>query len=346
MVILVQFPRPRSCGQVYIIKTTSLSNAKVRKSDEKAITAQVKLPLLSRMNCHERFSQFRETSTTIAAYTVLGVSSIVLAIFTVFGNLLILHALRKCHTLHAPTKVLFCSLTFSDLGVGMVVYPLFATYCFAAVFDDIQVFCAIRGPYTIAAYCLASVSFFTMTVLSLDRFYAFTTRLRYHQLVTFERVVFLLAACWIFGFIWPFSWLLNERIAMILAALLIFCCVVTTSISYIRITIGIRRHQRQIQEQQTIPALQHHGGSHFNISQYKQTLSTMMLIFCFLIACYLPFFAVVPFTTLEPNSYSMLALNITSVIVKLNSLLNPLLCSWRMREIRREVVITLRGVSC
>jgi len=349
VVILVQFPCPRSCWQVYIIKTNSVSKAKVRNglfTDENAITVQVRSTRLTRMNCHERFSQFRETSTTIAAYTVLGISSIVFAVFTVFGNLLILHALRKCQTLHAPTKVLFCSLAFSDLGVGIIVYPLFATYCFAAVLDDIEAFCAIRGPYTIAGYCLASVSFFTMTVLSLDRFYAFTTRLRYHQLVTFERAVFLLAACWIFGFIWPFSWLLNEKIAMIVAALLIFCCVVTTSISYFKITIGIRRHQRRIQEQQTIPELQHHGGSHFSINQYKQTLKTMIMVFCLLIACYLPFFAVLPFTMSEPNSYSMLALNITSAIIKSNSLLNPLVCSWRMREIIREVAITLQCVSC
>ena len=294
------------------------------------------------MHCHERFAQFRENSATIAAYTFLGISSIASAVFAVFGNLLILHALRKCLTLHSPTKVLFCSLAFSDLGVGIVVYPLFATYCLAAVFDDIEVFCAIRGPYTVAGYCLASVSFLTMTVLSLDRFYAFTSRLRYHQLVTFERAVLLLAACWIFGFIWPFSWLLNEKLAMIVAALIILCCVITTSILYIRITIGIRRHQRQIQEQQTIPELQHHGGRHFSIRQYTKTLNTMMLVFCVLIACYLPFFVVLPFTTSEPNSYSMLALNFTSVLVKSNSLFNPLVCSWRMREIRREVAITLQ----
>ena len=301
------------------------------------------------MHCHERFAQFRETSATIAVYTSLGISSIVSAVFAVFGNLLILHALRKCQTLHAPTKVLFCSLAFSDLGVGIVVYPLFATYCLAAVFDNIEVFCAIRGPYTVAGYFLASVSFFTMTVLSLDRFYAFTSRLRYHQLVTFKRVVLLLAACWICGFIWPFSWLLNEKTAMIIAALTILCCVVTTSISYIRITIRIRRHKRQIQEQQTIPELQHHGaegGRRFSIHRYTKTLNTMILVFCVLIACYLPFFVVLPFTMSEPNSYSMLALNITSVIIKSNSLLNPLVCSWRMRGIRREVAITLQCVTC
>ncbi|KAL9957325.1 hypothetical protein ACROYT_G038951, partial [Oculina patagonica] len=198
------------------------------------------------MYCHLLFSQYRESSTTVAVYTALGVSNVVLAIFTVLGNSLVLHALRKCQTLHAPTKVLFCSLALSDLAVGIVVFPLFAGYCFAPVFNNIDVFCAIRDPYVIAAFCLGSVSFFTVTAISLDRFYAFTLKLRYHQFVSFKRVVFLLAGCWIFGFIWPFSWLFNVNLTGIIATVLMFCCMFITSISYVKIVSGIRRLQRQI----------------------------------------------------------------------------------------------------
>ncbi|XP_078356078.1 ocellar opsin-like [Oculina patagonica] len=245
------------------------------------------------MYCPVRFSQFRESPVTVGAYTFLSISCVVLAIFTVFGNSLILHALRKCQTLHAPTKVLFCSLAFSDLGVGIVVFPIFAAYCFAAVFSNIKVFCAIRDFYVIAGYCLGSVSFFTMTVISLDRFYAFTLRLRYHHFVTFKRVVLLLAGCWIFGVIWPLSWFISENMTDFLATFIIFCSVVTTSSSFIKIAIGIRRHQRQIQEQQTYSATQQHGGNNFSIVQYKKSLNTMMLVFCLLLACYLPYFVVI-----------------------------------------------------
>ncbi|XP_078356080.1 ocellar opsin-like [Oculina patagonica] len=294
------------------------------------------------MYCHVRFSQSRETSSTIAVYAFLGLSSVVLAILTVFGNSLILRALRTCQSLDSPTKALFCSLAFSDLAVGIVVYPLFATYCFASVFNSNEVFCAIRGPYTIAAYCLGSVSFFTMTAISLDRFYSFTLRLRYHQFVTLKRVVFILSVCWIFGFVWPFSFQLKEQIPRIVSAVIIFCCVATSSISYIKITMGIRRHQRQIQEHQMISAPQH-GGAHFCISQYKKSLNTMILVFCLLLACYLPFFAVLSLNLVTGSNsrYTNLALNITSAVIKLNSLLNPLVYCWRMRELRREVMNAL-----
>ena len=299
------------------------------------------------MYCHVRFSQFRESSFAITVYTLLGFSSAVLATFTIFGNLLILYALWKCQTLHAPTKALFCSLALSDLGVGLAAYPLFAAYCLAAVFNDIEVFCAIRGPYTIAGYFLGSVSFITITAITLDRVYAFTLKIRYHQFVTFKRVSFLLFACWIFGFIWPFSFLLDEKISKIVAGMIIFCCVVIASISYIKITVGIRRHQHQIQEQGTISASQQHGTNNFSIEQYKKSLKTMMLVFCLFLACYVPFFAVLPLNLVTgSNSNTNLALNITSAVFKLNSLLNPLVYCWRIREIRSQVMTALSCLAC
>lgn len=294
------------------------------------------------MYCHVRFSQFRETSTTIYAYTFLGISSVVLAIFTVFGNSLILYALRKCQTLHVSTKALFCSLALSDLGVGLIVYPLFATYCFAVAFNNVEVFCTVHDPYAISAFFLGSVSFMTMTGIALDRYYAFTLRLRYRQIVTVKRVVFFLAAFWKFGFIWPFSWLPQETICKIVATVVVFCCVVITSIAYIKIAIEIRHHQRQIQGQQTNPASQQHGGNHFSISQYKKLLNTTILIFCLLLACYLPYFTVITVTMVTGSSSTkVLMWNITAGLIYVNSLLNPLIYSWRMREIRREVVIAL-----
>lgn len=68
----------------------------------------------------------------------------------------------------------------------------------------------------------------------------------------------------------------------------------------------------------------------------------MILVFCVLIVCYVFFFVVVLlFIMLELNFYLMLVLNIVFVIVKLNFLLNFFVCSWRMREIRCEVMIIL-----
>lgn len=305
------------------------------------IGAKDKRSWLPKMSCHQRFSFSREKSTSISLFTFLGISSSILAICTIFANILILRALRKCQNLHTPTKALLCGLAFSDLGIGIFVYPSFAGYSFAAAFDNIEAFCAIQGPYTIAAYCLGSVSFLTMTAISLDRFYAFNMRLRYHQIVTFKRIVLFLTAFWLFGLIWPFSWLISTKIANLIAAVVILTCIVISSISYINVTTGLRRYQRQIQKQCSVT--QQHGGNLFRFGQYKNSVNTMILIFCLLLACYLPYFIVAIVTmVMGKSSSTMLAWNMTSAFVYLNSLLNPLVYCWRMGEIRRPVVIALK----
>ena len=291
------------------------------------------------MSCIARFSHLSEEHTSIVAYTILATGNVVLAIFIVFGNSLILYALYKCQSLHHLTKALYCSLAFSNLGIGLIVIPLFVVYCLAVVFNNVHLFCLIQFPCAMAGYFLGSVSFLTLTTIALDRFYAVKLRVRYHQVVTFKRAVLTLTVCWIFGFLWPFTWLLREQLCMFIAIAIIFCCVVVTSVSSIKTYFEIRRHQQQIQAQQTIRGPHQGEGQQSITGGYRKSLNTMMLIFCLLLACYVPYFTVVGVTmVLETNSDTVLAFNITSGIIYLNSFFYPILCCWRMRQIRTEVL--------
>ena len=297
------------------------------------------------MFCLIEFPQWREITSSTVAYTVLGITNIVLAIFTVFGNCLMLQALRKCRSLYSPIKALFCSLAFSDLGIGLFVQPLFAACCFAVVFNDIDLFCKVRTPYAIVGFCLASVSFLTILVITFDRFRAFKLRVWYRQVITLKTVLLRLAACWMVGILWPFSWLLHQRIARVISTVFIFCCVVLTSVTSIRTYIAIRHHQQQLNPQPVISVPQRQGRirHHLNADRYKKSLNTIMLIFCLLFCCYLPYFIVVcvAVSTSKEHLNPSLAFNIAADIACLNSLLNPILYCWRMREIRREVFILL-----
>lgn len=284
--------------------------------------------------CVDRFALIRHASTSIVAYTFLGILNIVLAALTVFANCLMLHALSKCKSLYTPIKASFSSLAVSDLGVGLFTQPLLATYCFAVVSNNVGLFCTIQSPYNIVAYALTSVSFLTITVIAVDRFYAFKLGVRYRHVVTFKRVVPKLLACWMFGIVWPFTWLLSEKVAMFTALLITFCCVVMTSGSSTGAYCAMRRHLKQNH--------QYAGNSQTTTRRYKKLLDTIVLIFCLLLVCCLPYFIVVGVEqATESNSNTMLALKVTCEIIYLNSLLNPILYCWRMREIRREVSIVL-----
>ena len=60
--------------------------------------------------------------------TILSVISIFLSISAFLGNTLILVALHKETSLHAPSKLLYRNLAITDLCVGIIVEPLSVSY--------------------------------------------------------------------------------------------------------------------------------------------------------------------------------------------------------------------------
>lgn len=72
----------------------------------------------------------------------------------------------------------------------------------------------------------------------------------------------------------------------------------------------------------------------------------MMFIFFLLLACYLLYFTVVGVIMVMPsNSYATLAFNVTSAIVYVNCLLNPIVYCLKIRLLKREVVALLRALA-
>ena len=65
--------------------------------------------------------------------TFISVLNSFLSITAFLGNALILAALRKESSLHPPSKLLLRSLATTDLCVGLIVQPLFATYLMSVV---------------------------------------------------------------------------------------------------------------------------------------------------------------------------------------------------------------------
>ena len=93
-------------------------------------------------------------------------------------------------------KTLLLSLAVSDLGVGLLVQPLYIarivnpTYFFKTVFMII----AILFPYA---------SFFLVVAIGVDRFLAIHLHLRYQELVTHKRVVALVISIWTLSVLFP-----------------------------------------------------------------------------------------------------------------------------------------------
>ena len=122
---------------------------------------------------------------------------ILLSITAFLTNSLILVALQKESSLHPPSKLLYRSLATTDLLVGLVAQPLYATYWMSLVQEH---WSHCRDAFD-AAYITGSASFLaslmTMAAIGMERLLALLSGRRYKQIVTLRRTYIIVATIWI-----------------------------------------------------------------------------------------------------------------------------------------------------
>ena len=251
------------------------------------------------------------------------------------GNTMILFALRKCQSLHSPSKVLLCSLVLTDLIVGLVVLPLFTAYYLTIILEMPKYYCTIAVTFGRTASFVVGVSLTTITTISIDRYLAFHLLLRYRQLVTVKRVVAVLVIEWILAAFWTGSWFWSPKINVLTGSIVLFSSLLITSLCYINIYRGLRRYvahrQRNANE-----------AGNFNVIQYKRSVNNMLGIYVVFLVCYTPTFSSqLTIVVLGLNNSTRFALHFVAIAIHLNSSLNPFLYCWRIKELKENVLTNL-----
>ena len=111
--------------------------------------------------------------------------NIFLAIPASLSNALILIALHKVSSIHPPTKLFFRCLAVTDLCVGLLLHPLFATIQLSRItgVNKNSLF-YIDEVSRVTNWILCAVSVLTLTAISVDRLLALLLGLRYRHVVT------------------------------------------------------------------------------------------------------------------------------------------------------------------
>ena len=281
------------------------------------------------------YPALQQFSTTI--YIFACVINVMTSILSVLGNVLILSALRKCQTLHSPSKALLCSLALTDLVVGFVVLPLFITYYLTIILEMPTYYCAIGVLYGRTSSFVAAASLFTIVTIAIDRFLAFHLRLRYQEVVTFRRVVSSLVSEWIFASLWAGSWFLSARVNIICGAIGLFICCLVALLSYLSIQRGLRHHVAQIRQQANVSE-----PASINVHRYRRTVTNMLWICGFFLICYIPFLlSLVAILVAGLTNSTRFAVQLSATAVYFNSSLNPFLYCWRINELKEKVFANL-----
>ena len=289
-----------------------------------------------------------ETGNSIVPYIVNASLNVPLAIVATFANVLVFAAVRHSPSIRLPSKLLLCSLVLTDLGVGLVVQPLFVTFLFTKVKESLSISCFFLRSYSSTATMFLCVSLLTMAAISVDRYIALFFHLKYHEIVTTRRVCAVLAIVWSFALFYGSTLFWNTSLLIFLPFPVFFVCFLIICVAYIKIYRGLRhQHGFEVQDQAQVQAEQQAGNT-LDLAKYRRSTSSMLWIYGLFILCYMPFFCVYFVLVFRPPNYVFVQciFEFTRTIVYLNSCLNPFVYCFRLPEIRVKVLQTLRKMCC
>ena len=270
--------------------------------------------------------------------------NIFLSITAAVGNVLILIALKNVSSIHPPTKLFFGCLAVTDLCVGLIAQPLYATFIMSRIIKiNVNVLYYVFKIYGASGFILCGVSTLTSTAISVDRLLALLLGLRYRHVVTLKRVRVVITCFWLIPASTALLWVWRTDITSKANSVGLTLCLITSLFCYTRIHLKLRHQQAQLQN--NVPHGQQNGGGiPLSIARYNKTVSSIMWVQLALVACYVPWGIVV---VLEANGIEHeVAWIPTLTLVFLNSSLNPILYCWKIREVKQAVKGTIRQVYC
>ena len=272
----------------------------------------------------------------------------ILSLSAIFGNTVIICALTRTSCTLSPSKILLLGLAISDLGVGLVVQPLYITVIVKILLGNSLVFqCHSKIAFLVVGTFLAGVSFFTVSAISFDRFLAIDLHLRYRGIVTEKRMTFVLVVLWGVSAIVAVGYLFMGDITReAVSTTLNIIFFVTTTVTFVRIYLVVRRHRLRIKTQQR-PTQEIYQEFAMEKRKFKSAMSVLYIYIVFT-ACYLPYASTMLVVATTSHGIHLKGIfHLGMTLGFLNSSLNPIIFCWRMREIRGYVLeILTRIFTC
>ena len=258
-------------------------------------------------------------------------------------NIVTIHAIRKTPSLPKTLKTLLLSLAVSDVGVGLLVQPLYTSLLAKWLQQSIPS-CNTFKAFTVIGQLFTLASFFGVVAVSVDRFLAIHLHLRYQELVTHKRVVAVVISIWLLSALYPSMTLwVPFNILSIFLSFGTAVGLLLTTLAYIRIYLVARRHKNQIQAlqvQQAAPT-----GEIANLASLIKFAVGTFYVYLVYLVCYLP--GIIYFTAVKiygPTIALKKLFLFSLTLFNLNSSLNPVIYCWKMRHIRHAIMDILRNM--
>lgn len=263
-------------------------------------------------------------------------------------NLVVLVAIWKTSSLRTPSNLLICALASTDCCVG-VFQPLYVTIL-CSYFKEIMptsAKCVLLKINKYLATLFAQMSFLIFTAISVDKLVMLSYSLSYSTTVTNRRVYLVLGFLLILSTILSFLNISHLETYGVIVVLLDLICITISLLSYVKTYRTVMRHQREIHNQTCAVAPELDKDKKLlDLDRFKKRTQSMMVLYSTFLLSYLPFLVVVVLIGTKGSRWELEAAMVcTATIVFLNSLLNPLLICWTLKDIRNAVLSLFLAVQ-
>lgn len=286
---------------------------------------------LSLPSCFYLDLRLEQNNDTFIASVVTCILNAVFSLITAIGNLIILQVIWRKQELHTPSFILLFCLAASDLLVGLVCQPFYVAFKITELIDNFGAYCILRMIQSISGWTTTGVSLAILSGVSIDRLLVLTLHLRYNTIVTVQRVLQTVFVVWMLSVaivmlrFWIRQWLILP-VAIVVTSFLV------TTISTLKIFQIVRRHQRQIFQQQWVQS------NIVDVLKCRKSAVTVLYVYGLFIIFYLPLCATMVVETLTGYTLRVkIAYDYAATAVFINSFLNPIVYCFRIEEIRRAV---------
>ena len=291
--------------------------------------------------CYNMDSLYFTADEFLEWYIANCVMNSVLAIAATVENLVILIAIFRTTTLHTPSYVTLFFLALSDLGVGLLAQPLVVMYTAAKIRGFISMACVTRVAVALLATYLLGISLLSITAVSIDRYLALNLHLRYKQLVTNKRVIALLLCTWLVGALILITWLWYPLLTYAIGVGIGLACIAVTTFCFCRIYLILRHHHKQICSLPRSNTTSTSEASNKAVisKHYKNSVLGMFMVYILLLLCYIPYLSISCVIVAQGmTNTNRLLFELMRTVVYANSVMNPLIYCWRLRDIRVAVI--------
>jgi len=287
---------------------------------------------LSLLNCFYLDLRLEQTNDTFIATVVTCILNAVFSLITAIGNFVILQVIWRKQELHTPSFTLLFCLAASDLLVGLVCQPFFVAYKITEHTDNFGAYCILRMIQSISGWATTGTSLTLLSAVSVDRLLVLTLHLRYNNIVTVKRILLTVFVVWnLCVTIVMLRFCVRQWLIFPVATVVTSFLVAT--MSTLKIFQIVRRHQRQISQQQ-----QSVQSNTVDVLKCRKSAVTVLYVYGLFVIFYLPMCAAMALETLTGYTLTVkMAYDYAATAVFMNSFLNPFVYCLRIGEIRRAV---------